>query len=125
MDIAQAKPILQSLADGVDPITGEAFPEQSPYQRPQTIRALYLALKVLEASLENRSEDRPLPENAGMAWTSQEEKQLLDKFNSGFSINQISLELKRTEVSIETRLVRLGRITDKGKAARYATENPP
>jgi hypothetical protein len=40
----QAKSIERhSLANGVDPETGEVFAAQSVYQRAQTVRALYSA----------------------------------------------------------------------------------
>ena len=32
--------VLRSLSEGVDPQTGEVFPPERPYQRPQIIRAL-------------------------------------------------------------------------------------
>lgn len=41
MTSSAAIPILQALADGLDPATDEAFPPDSPYQRADTIRAIY------------------------------------------------------------------------------------
>lgn len=41
--------ILQALADGVDPVSGEMFPPDSPYQQPEVIRALFYG--VLDISL--------------------------------------------------------------------------
>ena len=32
--------ILTALSDGVDPSTGELFPDGSPYQHPDKVRAL-------------------------------------------------------------------------------------
>ncbi len=40
--------ILLQLAQGVDPETGEIYGEESPYQRPVAVRALFLALRELE-----------------------------------------------------------------------------
>jgi|GEM_PF-2048357 len=40
--------ILQRLAEGIDPQTGEIFPADSPYQRPQTVRALDVAISALQ-----------------------------------------------------------------------------
>ena len=48
MEACEAVKIVQTLADGVDPHTGSVFPLNSPYQHPQTIRALFLAAKALE-----------------------------------------------------------------------------
>ena len=37
------------LSDGNDPETGKPFPPNSPYQRPDIIRALFHAVRVLES----------------------------------------------------------------------------
>ncbi len=42
MDVDQAIVIVQKLADGVDPTTGERFPAESAYQNADTVRALHL-----------------------------------------------------------------------------------
>lgn len=48
MDRNRMLAILATLADGIDPVTGEAFPAESPYQHPQTVRALCLAVRYIE-----------------------------------------------------------------------------
>ena len=48
MDAAQALTVVRSLANGVDPESGEVFPPESAYQRPQEVRALYEAASALE-----------------------------------------------------------------------------
>ena len=40
MEPERATEIVQSLADGVDPFTGERFPSDSPYQQADTVRML-------------------------------------------------------------------------------------
>lgn len=40
MERDNAAKILQTLADGVDPATGEPFPASSPYQRADVVRAM-------------------------------------------------------------------------------------
>ncbi len=42
--------VLTNLANGIDPASGTAFPADSPYQHPETVRALFLALRCLEAA---------------------------------------------------------------------------
>jgi cobalamin biosynthesis Mg chelatase CobN len=42
--------VLTNLANGIDPASGTAFPADSPYQHPETVRALFLALRRLEAA---------------------------------------------------------------------------
>jgi ribonuclease HI len=41
--------VVRSLANGVDPETGEVFAADSVYQRAQTVRALYAAAEALES----------------------------------------------------------------------------
>lgn len=48
MDEANALEIVQRLADGVDPDTGEVFDADSPYQQPDTIQTLQTAIAALE-----------------------------------------------------------------------------
>ena len=44
MDITYAKELLEMLADGVNPITGEVLPESDSCNQPDIIRALHLAV---------------------------------------------------------------------------------
>ena len=50
MEIEKVKRILSLLAEGIDPFTGEVYPETSPYHNPETIRALYQVLRILEGN---------------------------------------------------------------------------
>lgn len=40
----EALKILERLADGVDPVTGEVYGRNSPYQHATVVRALYRAI---------------------------------------------------------------------------------
>ena len=42
MDSVQALAVVRSLANGVDPESGEVFPPESAYQRPLVVRARLL-----------------------------------------------------------------------------------
>lgn len=103
MDITRAKEIIRSLADGIDPITGEIFPEDSVYNSPEVIRALFT---VLEAMC--NPSDRSSAKNAGNAWTDTEEEQLKNEFNANMKITDIAREHGRSRGAIESRLERLG-----------------
>lgn len=64
--------ILTSLADGINPITGEAFEKDSPYQNWQIVKALYKAIQELKnQDLKNSNEVSPpkpvLPELDALA----------------------------------------------------------
>ena len=58
MDPDRAIEIVKSLADGVDPFTGERYSSDSPYQNADMVRALYLALDGLDRVKIGVSEDR-------------------------------------------------------------------
>ena len=48
MNASEALSIVRSLANGVDPASGEVFPPESAYQRADSVRALFLATQALE-----------------------------------------------------------------------------
>ena len=64
MEAIQALAVVRSLANGVDPETGEVFTPESPYQRPQVVRALYEAATALERveRFERRKAQMPVPD---------------------------------------------------------------
>ncbi len=103
--------ILHTLAQGIDPHTGESFPADSPYQHPDTVRALLEAARALADSVPTRA--RPvhgLPENAGKPWSDEEDKALAEAFDGGQAIPELAERHRRTRAAIQARLVRLGRI---------------
>lgn len=103
MDITRAKEIVRILADGIDPITGEILPEDSVYNSPEVIRALFMVLeRINEASI-----DDPL-RNAGKPWSEIEDEKLRDEFISKIRISDIAKEHGRSYGAIESRLNHLG-----------------
>jgi len=116
MNTQEAAEILRALADGVDPFTGEIFPDDSPYQKPQVIRALFLALSVMEGVPKGRKVKRVLPENAGKPWEQAEDELLSTEFDAGTPVDEIARRHKRTEGAIRARLVRIGKITERSLA---------
>jgi hypothetical protein len=110
MNEAEAIRIIKSLADGVDPLTGEAFPSDSPYQRAETVRALFLALDALNQGGKSGGREKRLLSNAGMPWSDQEDEDLTIRFEDGVSIAEISRIHRRTIGAIRSRLVKLGKI---------------
>jgi len=105
--------ILKALADGIDPSTGERFAAGSPYQNPDTIRALCYAVQTLESPAHTRNRSEPQknqPENAGRPWSDEEEALLGKAFESGKTVLDLAQEHKRSRIAIEARLVKLGKI---------------
>ena len=103
MDIDRAKEIIRTLADGVDPTTGEVLPSESVYNSPEVIRALFTLLEQVNA----KTSEGPL-RNAGKPWTNVEDDKLRDEFLSKLTISDIAKEHGRTYGAIESRLEHLG-----------------
>jgi hypothetical protein len=111
MDKSEGIKILKQLADGIDPYSGEGFPEDSPYQHPQTIRALFYAVTVLESMTEKDLRRGKDLTNAGKPWGRTEDAQLITDFDSSMSIEDLAHKHQRTIRAIEAGLSRLGKIT--------------
>ncbi|OGA38842.1 MAG: hypothetical protein A3G24_07585 [Betaproteobacteria bacterium RIFCSPLOWO2_12_FULL_62_13] len=114
MERAQTLKILNALAHGVHPATGEQFASDSPYQHPDTVRALFEAMRAVESNgAAPAARGQPaasLPGNAGSRWTSEEEERLAAAFDSGRTVDELAREHNRTRAAIEARLVRLGKL---------------
>ena len=104
MDILRAKEIIEGLADGVNPLTGEVLPPEDSCNQVDVVRALHTILSVL-------SEKKPKsqPENAGKPWTSEDDKTLSQMFDEGKTRKEICDYFKRSSGAITSRLVRLGK----------------
>ena len=108
MDIIYAKQILQALADGVNPETGEVLPKNDSCNGPEVIRALHRVLQELE---KNDKPKKSKWENAGLPWTEEDEQTLCTMFDRGDSNREICKHLRRSERGIAARLVKLGKIS--------------
>ena len=106
----EAKSIIEALADGVDPKTGEVLSAQSVFNNPQVIRALFMATNALDSLAKSEKREKTLPDNAGKAWSETEDSELLNAFDNGSTIKDIAAKHGRTEGAISARLIRLGRI---------------
>ena len=111
MDYSTALGILRRLSDGVDPTTGEMFPSGSPYQQPEIIRALFTAIEVLEKRCEIAIKRDNLPVNAGKPWTEEEQTLLVNRYDKGSTVKELSKEHNRTLGAITSRLIKLGKIS--------------
>jgi hypothetical protein len=125
MDQAQALTIVRSLANGVDPESGEVFAPDSAYQRPQVVRALYEAAAARErnevralyaaaAALERieRFERRrsQMPQKTGEPWSEDEDRKLLAAFDAGRALQELAAAHERTMGAVRARLLKYGRI---------------
>jgi hypothetical protein len=114
MDENKAFTIVSALANGINPLTGEVFPADSPYQAPDVIRALYSAVRGLEAASRRRTRASPVLGNAGKPWSEDEDRQLLAEFDRGRPLAELAQTHGRTRGGIQARLVRHGRLLPEG-----------
>lgn len=110
MNQAEALAIVRSLANGVDPASGEVFPAESAYQRPDTVRALFTAVESLERSEQFERRKQSLPPKAGQPWSEEEDRQLLASFDAGRGLMELASAHQRTQTGIRARLVKYGRL---------------
>lgn len=125
MQIERAKEIIQALADGVDPYTGEHFPADGPYQRADTVRALYTILEVAEAGKKPKKPADPNKPHAGGKWTPEEEQRLRDAFAAHTPIAEVATDHGRTPGAITARLLKLGLIEDNPSNRAGQGNRPP
>ena len=110
MELQTAREIIDTLAQGIHPVTGEAMPEDSPYNAPPVIRALLAVSQALEGGTVARPR-RPrgeLPPNTGKPWSEGDDEQLRMGFDAGTPTKDLAAALGRTRWAVESRLVKLG-----------------
>src|SRR3954468_22714122 len=110
MDSAQALAVVRSLANGVDPESGEVFPPESTYQRPQVVRALYevaTAFERVDRFPRGQAEMLPKP---GEPWSEDEDRKLLASFDAGRALQELAAAHERTMGAVRARLLKYGRI---------------
>lgn len=124
MELQTARQIIDTLAQGIHPVTGEAMPEDPPYNAPPVIRALFAVSQALQVHSDHHprkgatSVRRPrgdLPANTGKAWAREDDELLRTEFAKGTPIRTIAAAAQRTRWAVESRLVKLGIMTA-GKA---------
>ena len=114
MEKEQTLRILNALANGVHPATGEKFAADGPYQHPDTVRALFEAMRAVEggAATAPAPERKPaFPQSgSGSRWSGEEEQRLAAAFDAGESVDALAHAHNRSRAAIEARLVRLGKM---------------
>ncbi len=115
MELQTAREIIDTLAQGIHPVTGEAMPEDSPYNAPPVIRALFAVSQALDtagaAPARPARPRREAPPNTGKPWSPEDDGQLRAGFDAGTPTKDLAAALGRTRWAIESRLVKLGVMT--------------
>ena len=118
MEKEQTLRILNALANGVHPATGEKFAADGPYQHPDTVRALFQAMRAVEdggrpapaAAPATERKAAPPQSGSGSRWTPEEEQRLASAFDAGRTVDELARAHNRSRAGIEARLVRLGKM---------------
>ena len=119
MDDIKAAAILKSLAAGTDPTHGGALSDVAACQTPDVVRALFLAADSLESRTRQQRRQSTLPRNAGKPWSPEEDERLLQSFDGGATVDELTALHERTRAGIEARLVKHGRLeVEQAPAAR-------
>jgi len=122
MSINSHLDIIEALANGTDPSTGEVLPSESPYNNPDVIRALFAAINHInnpqpkvKKSLEQKQSDNVkngLPKNAGLPWTVEQRDEMAFQFKSKKSIDDLAEIHERTKGAITSELKKQGLIEE-------------
>jgi len=117
--------IIEALANGIDPSTGEVLPNESPYNNPETLRALFAVIAhiksppkkkpKLKKTIEQKQEeniDKGSPKNAGLPWTDEQRNELAEQFKTDQSFKYLAEIHGRTKGAITSELKKQGLIED-------------
>ncbi len=102
--------ILEALADGVDPFTGEDLPEGDLIQDPRVREAMTAGMKAVEKEVTRLERRKKLPGKTGQPWTAEEDARLVAEFDAGRDIAELAVEHGRTSGAITSRLTKLGKM---------------
>ena len=123
MELQTAHQIIDTLAQGIHPVTGEAMPDDSPYNAPPVIRALHTVARALEGEPPAEERSRRVP-NAGKAWSAADDSALETAFDAGIPVKQVAQELGRTAFAVEQRLIKIGKVAAPAGGGRFPAAAP-
>lgn len=121
MDQDKTISIIEGLANGVDPITGEVLPATSPYNNPEVIRALFHVVNLIPKSkkpkktIEEKQKEnieKGLPKNYGLPWEEADIQKVISYYQSDVQVDVIANEFSRKPSSIVSLLKKHGAITE-------------
>ena len=124
MELQQARAIVETLAQGIHPVSGELMDADGPYNEPAVIRALFTVAIALDGRAgrgpKEPAERRPGAPNQGKPWAPEDDAKLDAAFAAGADLKPLAHELGRTTFALEARLVKLGRLPPRS-GMRFAT----
>jgi hypothetical protein len=110
MSPIEAQVIINALANGAHPETGEVLPSEGPLSDANVVRALFAASQALGEAAHRARLGVNRPGNAGKPWSKEEDQQLLQAFDGGEDMPALANRHQRSAGSIRLRLLHLGRL---------------
>jgi hypothetical protein len=114
----RARQILQTLAQGINPLSGDELPGGTVLEETDVLRALATGVVALDQAAARGQRRARLPANSGRAWTVEEEATLFAAFRGGDSLVMIASRHGRTLRAIEDRLEMHGLITHDARSTK-------
>ena len=137
MELKRAVDLVTTLADGVNPITGEILAENDSCNQLEVVRALNLLLRAVQSTLKSTQSTPNSTQNStpkctpnrkdgkeGKPWSREEELLLCRMFYDGRQGQDICTTLGRSHVAVAARLVRLGRIEQRADFSERTAGRP-
>jgi hypothetical protein len=125
MNIEETIAILEALAQGINPVTGNQLATASPFDEPLVIRALNTAAQRLRHSSSLSEQPKASPPKVGSGWSADEDQALVRQFRANLPIKSIAENHQRTRGAIQSRLARLGLVEPLPRPQPLESANEP